>query len=456
MTMSNRDVISMAIRNLLKRKMRSFLTIFGVVVGTAAIVVMISLGISMENTFNEQLKQMGDITMVTVSRPYNENPAETTAKLDNNAIVRFQALPGVIAATPMVESYMYAKSGRFITSVNVLGVLPEAMEALGYKVAEGRLLQEGDMQQIVFGSEAIYSFYKENNNNRWYDNGQTEGERVPDVDVLKDRITYSFDYRYIYPQPGSNSGGEIKTYKFETVGLLEKKDDYRSDYYIFMPLKQVEKIAADQQRFNQQQMQDYGYGARAPGQQQNSEGYQNAYVKCSDLESVKTVRDAIEEMGFPAYIPSQELESMENVSQSLQTLFGAIGAVALFVAALGIMNTMIMSIYERTREIGVMKVIGALLSDIRKLFLLEAALIGFVGGVIGVALSFLLSLILNSSNLSFMNQDYIMAEQSAVSTITPWLCGVALVFATSVGLISGYFPARRAMRISALTAIKTE
>jgi ABC-type antimicrobial peptide transport system permease subunit len=240
-----------------------------------------------------------------------------------------------------------------------------------------------------------------------------------------------------------------------TIGLLHRKDDYRVDSSMFLPLRQVEKIIAEQKKAEQQNQQEWGYGAHAPGRQEDS-GYQTAYVKCTDLVTVKKIRDSIEEMGYPAYIPSQQLESMERVSQSLQSLFGAIGGVALFVAAIVIINTMLMSVYERTREIGVMKVIGAVLGDIRKLFLLEAGIIGFLGGAVGVLLSFPLSLILNSSNLSLMNQDYMMAEQSSVSTITPWLCGLALVFATVVGLVSGYFPARRAMRISALTAIKAE
>jgi len=115
-----------------------------------------------------------------------------------------------------------------------------------------------------------------------------------------------------------------------------------------------------------------------------------------------------------------------------------------------------MSIYERTREIGVMKVIGASLSDIRKLFLLEATIIGFSGGVFGVLLSLLISNLLNNSSLSFFSifTAYLGEDSSSViSLITPWLCGSAIFFATLIGLVSGYFPARRAMRLSAVNAL---
>jgi ABC-type antimicrobial peptide transport system permease subunit len=458
--MRNADIIAMAFHSLLKRKMRTFLTVLGVVVGTSSIVVMISLGISMSDTFNETLSQMGDITLISVFKPNSVSGSSgKELKLDSNAVVKFQSIPGVVAATPLVETYLYAKSGRYTAGLSVLGILPEAMEALGYTPAKGRLLETGDTLHAVYGAEAPFQFYRPSTNWRYGPGDQTDfAEREPDVDVMKDKIQISPDSNFLNESSdGDGTERESKTYRIQTAGLLKKKDDYRVDNSVIMPLKQVEKMRLEQQKAEQQQMQDWGYGIYAPGQNQET-GYEMAYVKCVDLNTVKRVRDQIEEMGYPAYIPSQQLESMEKVSNSLQGLFGAIGAVALFVAAIGITNTMIMSIYERTREIGVMKVIGALLSDIRKLFLLEAALIGLFGGVLGVGLSFLLSLLLNlnSASLSFINQDYMMAEPSSISTITPWLCGLALVFATGVGLISGYFPARRAMKISALAAIKSE
>ena len=131
------------------------------------------------------------------------------------------------------------------------------------------------------------------------------------------------------------------------------------------------------------------------------------------------------------------------------------------VAAIGITNTMVMSIYERTREIGVMKVLGCVVGNIRTLFLMEAASIGLLGGFVGIGISYLLSYIINR----FASQAGViggimgmgmMGEGVNISVIPLWLVLLALVFSTFVGIISGFYPANRAVRISALEAIKHE
>ena len=136
----------------------------------------------------------------------------------------------------------------------------------------------------------------------------------------------------------------------------------------------------------------------------------------------------------------------------VQAVLGGIGAVSLLVAAIGIANTMMMSIYERTKEIGVMKVIGCSLKNIRQMFLLEAAFIGFIGGIIGNILSILMSAVINflTGNGSAIGLD------GNISYIPPWLILASLAFAVLVGMTSGYFPALRAMRLSPLAAIRSE
>ena len=125
-------------------------------------------------------------------------------------------------------------------------------------------------------------------------------------------------------------------------------------------------------------------------------------------------------------------------------------------AAIGIANTMMMSIYERTKEIGVIKVLGCSLSNIRTLFLMEAAFIGFIGGVLGLVLSYGISWVLNRFGASFMGGFMYVSGDATASYIPLWLSGVALVFAMLIGMIAGFFPALRAMKLSPLAAIRSE
>ncbi len=129
---------------------------------------------------------------------------------------------------------------------------------------------------------------------------------------------------------------------------------------------------------------------------------------------------------------------------------------SLFVAAIGITNTMMMSIYERTKEIGVMKVLGCDLRNIRSLFLMEAGFIGFIGGIIGLALSYSISVVINKIASGAEGGGMMLPASSSISYIPFWLAGLSLVFAVMVGMVAGFFPALRAMKLSPLAAIHNE
>ena len=171
-------------------------------------------------------------------------------------------------------------------------------------------------------------------------------------------------------------------------------------------------------------------------------------VKADNINSVERIQQELKDMGFETYSLVDYLKQTQETSKMLQMVLGAIGAISLIVAAIGITNTMVMSIYERTREIGVMKVLGATVADIRRLFLTEAAFIGFMGGLVGVAISYGVSKIVNVVGVSM--------GQQTLSVIPVWLGLLGIIFATFVGVAAGFFPDVRATKLSALAAIKTE
>ena len=201
------------------------------------------------------------------------------------------------------------------------------------------------------------------------------------------------------------------------------------------------------------------------GSQTNTiKGYERVIVKCKNLDSVQEVMDQIKDLGeFNVYSPIEYITSAKKTNTSIQILLGSIGGISLFIAAIGITNTMVMSIYERTKEIGIMKVIGARLVDIKKLFLLEAILIGFLGGGIGVLFSHIVSLVINKVAQFLMGELGMIGmgagvgdEVAKISSIPFWLSISSLIFASFIGLMAGYFPAKRAVKIEALKAIKSE
>jgi ABC-type antimicrobial peptide transport system permease subunit len=476
----------MCLRNLFKRKLRTFLTILGVMVGTAAIVVMISLGLAVNENFTSQIERMGDMTLITVydQSRYQQFGNVTVSgmggqnmgipKLDDAAIAAFEQIPNVVVATPIMQANLFFKSGKYaLQSWDCYGLKPEAMPLLGYNIETGRLLQEGDRYEVVFGQLAEKNFYDTNQRNWWENNRFWEayagGESETFVDIFNDRIMMSPDRRYIWSQEegekeydddDEDAPRPIRPVEITVVGQLDfRENDWTYMSGIYFEINTLKELKAAGEKAEKDSNQEFGHFSAIRGADGTT--YETAYVKVNDLNKTKDVAQIIKDMGYDSWYMGQWLESTIETMRSLQVLLAAIGAVSLFVAAIGIANTMVMAIYERTREIGVMKVIGAAIKDIRRLFLLESALIGFFGGAFGVGLSLLASYVLNNSNISFfadMGMSYYNTGEDVtkVSLITPWLCGVALGFASAVGLVSGYFPARRAMKLSALSAIRTD
>ena len=435
--MNKKDMIDMALRNLWKRKVRTVLTVLGVVIGTASIVVMVSIGIGMNKGFAEQLESWGSLQVINVypggGMVYDEatgNMKQETkeAELNAKAVESFKQMEHVEAASPVINEYLYFAAGKYVAEASAIGIEPGAMEALGYKVEEGRALTDGDTKSLVFGGGVEFFDPKLS----WEMRYTTE---PPAVDVLNEKISVSYDWNY----GTRHADKSIKAIKMDAVGKTSA--DGNSSWSVFMPIKELEKIQKARQEWEEKQ-----YGGNSSRSQ--SKEYNEVLVKVDEMDNVQDVQQQIKDMGFRASSLTDQLESMQETTKMLRLVLGAIGAISMLVAAISITNTMVMSIYERTKEIGIMKVIGASLKDIRGLFLAEAAFIGFAGGVIGIMLSYLLSFIVN---MVASGQGSTMQ-----SSIPVWLALGAIAFATGVGIVAGYVPANRAMKLSALTAIKTE
>ena len=360
--MNRRDMIDMALRNLWKRRLRTALTVLGVVIGTASIVVMVSIGIGMNKGFASQLENWGSLQVIDVypsgGMEYDKetDSMKQTKKQDElnaKAVESFRQMEHVEAVSPVVNEYLYLVTGKLVADASIIGIEPGAMTALGYQVAEGRALTEEDSKAIVVGGSV--EFY--NPKLSWEMRYSSE---PPKVDVLNEKLSLTWDWNY----GTRNADKSIKPIKVDAVGTLPA--DGNNSWSIIMPIKELENLQKEKKKWEESQSE-----GNTSSNSRKSKEYEHVMVKVDEIDNVQKVQQQIKDMGFRASSLTDQLEAMKETTRMLRLVLGAIGAISMVVAAISITNTMVMAIYERTKEIGIMKVIGASLKDIKGLFLLS-------------------------------------------------------------------------------------
>lgn len=454
-----KDMIGMSLSNLFKRKVRTLLTVAGVIIGTCAIVVMVSFGIGINESMNTMMEGMGDLTIVQINN-YNQTPESTP--LDDDMIAKIEAIPHVVAVTPVYTldwNAVTINSGKYAYQGQIYGVNMKSLADFGYMVQEGSLPGDDfEENMILFGWSALYNFYntKKTSNNMIFAQPDATGT-IPDpyVDPMKDELELVINEMQGNLDEGTSTTTASKKQKpieLKCIGVMG--DDWSRNpppgYAVFMDVSFAKKLQEQYNKINDVDTTN------------TKSSYDNVSVKAESVEYVAEVEEAIQALGFAdTYSMESIRKPLEQQMSTIQMILGGLGAISLLVAALGITNTMIMSIYERTREIGVMKVLGCVVGNIRTMFLVEAGTIGFMGGILGLAFSYGISFAINSfaaagNSISLGGIVGVGVTGSNVSIIPVWLAFGALVFATMIGLISGFYPANRAVKISALTAIKQE
>lgn len=451
--MKFKDLIAMALRNLNSRRLRTFLTVLGVVIGATSIIIMLSIGVGFKKINNDFFASLGDLTVLDVrsdmiwSDEMEENARKDNKKLNNQAVNEIKQVPHVSAVMALYSGNANLKSGRLESYAQVVAIDPSVMDAFGYKVQKGRLLNATDKTGGVVLGNGVENF--NNYERRIFDKHVDTMKNV--VNMVNLRMDRSNKDGGMYDGGFDSTDGEPKelSEKLKVVGVLEETGDWQKSQAMIMSFDYLEKLQKDMEKLNMVKPLN-----KAKLQ------YDNIKVKVDDAKNVEAVSAELKDLGYnPTNFYAEMLKQSQQQLVIVQAVFGAIGGIAFLVAAIGITNTMIMSIYERTKEIGVMKVIGASIKDIQKLFLVESGFIGFIGGALGIIISLLLSILFNVLSRSyFMNefQGTGATLNPKISVIPPWLIITALVFSSLVGVIAGYIPARRAMKLSALEAIRTE
>jgi putative ABC transport system permease protein len=437
------DLIRLIFGNLNRRKARVALTAIGVVIGTAAVVILVSLAIGLQRNANEQLYGIGDLTQIQVFPAYDEGMFMESAvkvgggggggssskpkQLTSAAIKELLALPNVEDVIPREYTYANIKHERLEGWGSVIGVGVKDLAGLGMQPKQGTTeLAKGT---IIIGPEVAKNFY---------DPRIRPGQEPPPPPDLYDKTL-----RFVYSKMDQDGNEIRKTISYRVVGIL-KESRGESDWSIYMSLDDV--VAVN----------EWMMGRRI---NYNQTGYSQVVVKVDDVKNVLSVNEQIVAMGFQAFTPQSFVQGINNFYMILQVIFGGVGAIALLVAAIGIANTMAMAILERTREIGLMKAVGATNRDVLGIFLGEAAGIGFIGGLGGVLIGWLAGQGLNVIALVYLAGQ--TAQQGgpppSIAVYTPlWLPIFALVFSTIIGLLSGLYPALRAATMIPVLALKYE
>ncbi|MBO4899782.1 MAG: ABC transporter permease [Lachnospiraceae bacterium] len=445
------DMLTNGASNLWKRKLRSALTIMGVVIGVASIVVMVSLGLGLSQSMMEEYASYGSMTQIQVETPYSDSTSAEDLRLTDALVADFAQMEHVESVYPVIQMPVISIYGGYVGYQQLRATTIGGLESFGIEVGEGRIPSESDDELTFFyGKDCATNFSNPKTGQDYWSTGV-----APDIDFMGGSLFTVFDTNAYYASQssdGTNSVAPPKKYLIPTCGTEQESEYYtQNSWYVFCDIEKL--IPKLRQVFKK---------GVIPGQPTTKSGkpfseifYSQILVDVDDMENVAEIQEYIQGLGYNAYSNAEWISSAMTSMGYVQAVLGGIGAVSLFVAAIGITNTMMMSIYERTREIGVMKVLGCALENIRTMFLIEAGIIGFVGGLIGVGLSYIISAIINYvSNGS--DALGLGVTTSHLSRIPVWLALLSVVFAVIISMIAGFVPSQKAMKLSPLAAIRNE
>ncbi|MCL2578739.1 MAG: ABC transporter permease [Oscillospiraceae bacterium] len=441
------DLLRMGCVNLWRRKTRTLLTALSMTIGVMCIVVLISIGIGFERAFHQSLAEVGSLTKIHVTPDISAR--DTVSLLNDRAVEAIGSLDAVEAVTPVIQASAFLRSGRYVhTRANLYGIDLSTADRFMLIPKRGLLPTEGArMRPEVMVTEDLGERFQ-NPNDSW--NPAVDADGDPLIDPLYANIRLTFDFNSISgEQIAGPDGRAVQTgdfYQLNVAGVSSTQNGaFMSSVFLDM-IRLQEWIDANAPPSAPETMTREARVARAAAEA-GGMTYDLVWVKVREIGDVQWVAQVIQEAGFNTYSLNDVLDAVNTQARQVQGLLGAVGAVAMIASAFGVANTMTMSITERTREVGILKVLGTELGDIAKIFLTEAAIVGILGGALGLGLSFLVQRLLPFIEL---------AEMDLYSVIPPWLALGAILFAGAVALAAALLPAVRAMRISPLEAIRTQ
>ncbi len=460
--MKGYDLFELAVRNLRQSKLRNGLTTVGISVGVASLVAMLSLGVGLQQLATKRLAGSGmfDTVFVTSKQDFRgfdreqdqkDQHPEDAAVLDEPARNKMTHLQYVTEVEPEVRvmgQIVYDGQTHFGF---VTGLPMSARENEAFDNLQGKFFSGSAAAEVIL----LNDFAKELDPKNPKDLiGKEVTLRYGEHQSLAADADSSGRPQIAGAEASGSSKGDDnygfsvvrKAQPLKVVGIIDE-EPYGgmrtvSRGRIFLPVDFTEKL-------NMSDFTDMRSSLRGGGKT-----YMTLTVRVKDPGKVAQVQDAINKMGFRTFSVLDATKSLRRFFTVLDLFLGIFGSLALAVATLAIINTLVMAVLERRREIGVMKAIGASDRDVKRLFFAEAGAMGFFGGVLGIALGFAIGKAINVGTSVYLHRHQLPSE--AVWILPPWLIGAAIAFSIVVSLLAGLYPASRAARLDPVQTLKYE
>lgn len=488
------DYIRLAFKNLGRQRSRTTLTITAITIGSLSVILMASILISVKEYLTESLNNFGAFNLVTVVQDpnsVNENSLISAGNgsidnnlklLDDTVVADVKKIEHVVSVTPVLA--VWFKTVRLEGSdkkqwASVISYTPST-EVFDLPLLAGRKLTDTDMDKIIVGKNFLTTYGDPKHPEELIGNHvilSMDGGMNPDWGDLPPKPDIKSDGSW-----GKDENNKQIDIKAEIVGIadngtMDDKQNYISLAWAKRLMTSVRwefddtarKACEDQQQIQQQQQKQSGNFSYT-GNKCNLEptlkltkddsnikrnGYGTIIAKIDDKSNAESVGNAIVKMGFGAVTAKQMIDQINQVIFAISIVLGTIGGISLFVAAIGIINTMVMATYERIREIGVMRACGATRAMIRRLFTFEAALLGFWGGLFGLIICIFLTQVAKYF-IQTQGADLGNLPIDKLGNFPVWLIFCVISFTTLVGMLSGLGPAIKAARLNPVDALRYE
>lgn len=385
-------LFKMAISSVWSNKMRSFLTMLGIIIGISSVIVLVGMGEGTKKQVTDQIEQLGT-NLITVNITGNR-----VAPVSDKEIAELKTKPGIKEIAPTLsQGNVNVKAGDNTATTTMEASTPNYLEIRKLEISSGRFIQERDIENrykvLVIGVDTAENIFKSTN---------VVGQTM-----------------------------QVNGVDFTIVGVLKSQgssSDGSSDDRIILPLSTAQRLV-------------------------KSTSIKSFYVEATSKDKVDTAMSYLQlflnkkynndTKSYRVFNQTSLLDTANSTNQSMTTMLGGIAAISLVVGGIGIMNIMLVSVIERTREIGIRKAIGAKRSTILIQFLIESATISGIGGILGVLMGFVGAYIATT----FMKMTIVVSNNMVISSF---------LFSVAVGIIFGMYPANKASKLNPIDALRFE